>query len=108
MLLALMTARVKTRTAFGKKIGGIGTVREKIAESRIAIVSRPGCSPLAAHRMDAAGEQAARDSIDNDQGCWSANGSGGDRPCTAVYGAAGVSQDTPLAHMYAGTSYVTP
>jgi acyl-CoA dehydrogenase len=99
--LELMCRRTLTRTAFGRPIAAQGVVREWIADSRIAIEQARLLVLKAAWLMDTVGNkgaameiaaikvvvpQMARTVIDR---------------AIQAHGAAGVSQDTPLASLYA-------
>jgi acyl-CoA dehydrogenase len=99
--LELMCRRTLSRTAFGRPIAAQGVVREWIADSRIAIEQARLLVLKAAWLMDTVGNkgaameiaaikvvvpQMARTVIDR---------------AIQAHGAAGVSQDTPLASLYA-------
>ena len=61
--LEAMCRRVKARVAFGKPLAEQGTIRADIAESRIDIDQARLLTLLAAHKMDTAGNKAARREI---------------------------------------------
>ncbi|MFQ5955778.1 MAG: acyl-CoA dehydrogenase family protein [Kiloniellales bacterium] len=61
--LEAMCARVKTRTAFSKKLAEQGVIQEAIAESRIDIEQARLLTLMAAHRMDTVGNKEARAEI---------------------------------------------
>ncbi len=61
--LESMCARVKTRTAFGKKLAEQGVIQEAIAESRMDIEQARLLTLMAAYRMDTVGNKAARAEI---------------------------------------------
>jgi acyl-CoA dehydrogenase len=100
--LELMMKRLATRVAFGKRIVEQSVWRERIAESRIMIDQARLLVLHAAHRMDVAGNKAARKEIAMikvvapNMACkvvdWAIQAHGG----------AGVSDDFGLAFAYAG------
>jgi acyl-CoA dehydrogenase len=100
--LELMCRRVQHRVAFGKKLAEQGVIREWIADSRIEIDQARLLTMYAAWLMDTAGNKAARTEISSIKVI---------APNVALrvvdrsiqaHGAAGVSDDFPLAAMYAG------
>jgi acyl-CoA dehydrogenase len=99
--LALMCARVQQRVAFGKPIAEQGVVQEWIADSRIEIDQARLLTRHAAWLLDEAGTKGARNEISAikvvapNVACRVI-----DRAIQA-FGGAGVSEDTPLAEMYA-------
>ena len=101
--LDTMKRRVTTRVAFGKTLAEQGTIRRDIAESRIEIEQARLLTLRAAHLMDTVGNKAARAEIamikvvapNVTQRVL-------DRTIQA-HGAAGVSQDTFLAHAWANS-----
>lgn len=99
--LELMCGRVKSRVAFGKTLAEQGTIRRDIAESRIEIDQARLLTLRAAQLMDTVGNKAARAEIAMIKVV---------APNVALrvldraiqaHGAAGVSQDTFLAHAWA-------
>jgi acyl-CoA dehydrogenase len=99
--LETMKKRVTDRVAFGKTLAEQGTIRRDIAESRIEIDQARLLTMNAAHLMDSVGNKAARSAIAMIKVV---------APNVAlrvldraiqVHGAAGVSQDTFLAHAWA-------
>ena len=99
--LELMTARAKARVAFGKTIAQQTVWQERIAESRCAIDQARLLTLKAAWMMDKAGNKAAAAEIAMIKIV---------APNVALkvidwaiqcYGGMGVSDDTPLAQMYA-------
>jgi len=99
--LELMCRRVKTRVAFGRTLSEQGSVRRDIARSRIEIDQARLLTLQAAHLMDTVGNKAARAQIAMIKVV---------APMVALrvldravqaHGAAGVSQDTFLAHAWA-------
>jgi len=98
--LELMCRRALGREAFGSPIADQGVVRDWIAEARIRIEQARLLVLKAAWLMDTVGnkgaafEIAAIKVVAPQVACWVI-----DR-AIQVYGAAGVSQDTPLASLY--------
>jgi acyl-CoA dehydrogenase len=100
--LELMCHRALTRKPFGKLLSDQGVTRERIANARILIDQARFLVLNAADRMDKVGNKQARREIAMikvaapNMACqvvdWAMQ----------VYGAAAVSEDTPLATMYAG------
>jgi acyl-CoA dehydrogenase len=99
--LDLMTERSLQRTAFGQPLARQGVVQQQIAESRLAIEQARLLTLKAAWMIDEAGAKGARAEI-------AAIKVAAPRAALAVidraiqvFGGAGVSDDTPLAGMYA-------
>jgi acyl-CoA dehydrogenase len=101
--LGLMCGRVTSRIAFGKTLAEQGTIRRDIAESRIEIDQARLLTMRAARLMDTVGNKAARAEIAMIKVV---------APNVALrvldraiqaHGAAGVSQDTFLAHAWASS-----
>ncbi len=101
--LELMCRRVTSRVAFGKTLAEQGTIRRDIAQSRIEIDQARLLTMRAAHLMDTVGNKAARAEIAMIKVV---------APNVALqvldraiqaHGAAGVSQDTFLAHAWASS-----
>ncbi|MBL7499265.1 acyl-CoA dehydrogenase family protein [Frankia sp. CNm7] len=99
--LALMVARAQNRVAFGKPLAEQGAVRERIAESRIELEQARALCHKAAFVIDSEGNRAARHLV-------SAAKVAVPRAVLSVidraiqlHGAAGVSDVTPLAALYA-------
>ena len=100
--LELMCKRVQARVAFGKRIGDHSVWHERIAESRCMIEQARLLTLKAAYMMDTVGNKVARAEIAMikvvapNMACqvidWAIQ----------AHGAAGVSQDFPLAGAYAG------
>ncbi len=99
--LETMCRRVGARVAFGKALAEQGTIRRDIAQSRIDIDQARLLTLRAAHLMDTVGNKAARAEIAMIKVV---------APTAALrvldraiqaHGAAGVSQDTFLAHAWA-------
>ncbi len=99
--LELTCKRVLSRTAFGKEIARQGVVQDWIAEARIMIEQARLLTLKAAWLMDTGGKESARVEISAIKvvaprvATWVL-----DRAIQA-FGAAGVSDDVPLASMYA-------
>jgi acyl-CoA dehydrogenase len=100
--LDLMARRVSGRVAFGKKLAEQGVIQEWIADSRIEIDQARLYTMYAAWLMDTVGNKGARTEISAIKVV---------APNVALrvvdraiqaHGAAGVSDDFPLAAMYAG------
>jgi acyl-CoA dehydrogenase len=100
--LELMCQRLSSRTAFGKKIADQGVWRERIAESRIRIDTARLLTLKAAYMMDTVGNKVAQaeiamikvlaPNVTQQVLDWAIQ----------AYGAAGVSDDFPLAQQWAG------
>ena len=99
--LELMVKRSTQRTAFGKTLSEQGTVREMIAQSRIEIDQARLLTLHAAHMMDTVGNKAARGQIAAIKVVAPNMALAVIDRAIQVFGGAGVSQDTPLANMYA-------
>ena len=99
--LELMCKRSEERIAFGKKISSLGANYDYIAESRIDIETSRLLTLNAAHLMDTVGNKVARSEIAQIKvhvpivACRLI-----DR-AIQMHGGGGVSQDFPLASMYA-------
>jgi acyl-CoA dehydrogenase len=99
--LDLMCMRAQVRVAFGKPLADQGVVRERIAESRMQIEQVRLLTLKAAWLMDTVGKKAAQTEI-------AAIKVSAARVATDVidraiqlFGGAGVTDDWPLASMYA-------
>src|SRR6476659_7396207 len=97
----LMCERVQQRVAFGKPLAAQGVVQEWVAEARIRIEQARLLVIKTAWLMDTVGNRGAAVEISAikviapEVACWVI-----DRAIQA-YGAAGMSEDTPLAGLYA-------
>ena len=100
--LELMCQRVQSRVAFGKRIGDHSVWHQRIAEARCMIEQARLLTLKAAYMMDTVGNKVARGEIAMIKVV---------APSTAcqiidwaiqAHGAAGVSEDFPLASAYAG------
>jgi len=100
--LSLMTERARTRVAFGKPIAEQGMVQKQIAEARIAIEQARLLVLKTAWLIDTVGAKGAATEIAAIKvvapriACQVLD------DAIQVYGGAGVSDDVPLAAMYAG------
>ncbi|WP_102126312.1 acyl-CoA dehydrogenase family protein [Deinococcus planocerae] len=100
--LDLMVERAGQRVAFGKPLGGHQHVREAIAHSRMEIDQARLLTMQAAHMMDTVGNKEARGQIAAIKVVAPNVALRVIDRAIQVFGGAGVSQDTPLANMYAG------
>ncbi|HEV2386607.1 MAG TPA: acyl-CoA dehydrogenase family protein [Candidatus Acidoferrales bacterium] len=100
--LEMMCKRIQSRVAFGKPLAEQGALRAEVARSRLEIEQARLLTLLAAHKMDTAGNKAARAEIAMIKIV---------APNVALrvvdraiqaHGGAGVSQDTFLAAAWAG------
>jgi acyl-CoA dehydrogenase len=99
--LALMVDRAGNRTAFGAKLSDQGVVRDLIAESRMEIDQVRLYVYKTAWLIDAEGVKAAQSEISGIKVAAPAVATKVIDRAIEVYGAAGVSDDTPLAYFYA-------
>ena len=100
--LALITARANERVAFGRTLSEQGVIREWVAESRIEIEALRLLVLKTAWLMDTVGNRRAMTEI---QAIKIAVPRAVQRildRAIQVFGGAGVSQDTPLAELFAG------
>ena len=99
--LSMMVERAKSRTAFGSRISEKGVVQEWIAESRLRIDQARLLVLRAAWLIDTEGNRAARHEVSAIKvvaprmALWVIN------KAIQVHGGMGVSDDTPLAAMWA-------
>ena len=100
--LDLMIARAKERVAFGKPLADQGVVREAIALSRIEIEQARLLTLKAAAMIDAVGAKGARTEIAAIKVVAPRVACDVVDRAIQVFGGAGVSDDFPLAGMYAG------
>ncbi|GAB3669109.1 acyl-CoA dehydrogenase family protein [Actinocorallia lasiicapitis] len=100
--LELMCDRVSAREAFGRPLARQGVIREWIAESRCRIEQARLLVLKTAWLMDTVGNKGAHTEIQAikivvpEMAEWVID------KAIQAHGAAGVSQDTPLAHLWAG------
>ena len=99
--LELMSARALARSAFGKPLAHQGIVRSWIAESRVAIDQARLLVLHAAWKMDKAGNKAARKEIAMIKAAVPLAVERIVDRAIQVHGAAGLSQDLPLAEFWA-------
>ncbi len=99
--LEAMAARVKERTAFGKRLADMGSIRQDIARSRIEIEQARLLTLKAAHMMDTVGNKVAKREIAMIKVVAPAMGCAVIDRAIQAHGGAGVSQDTFLAAAYA-------
>jgi acyl-CoA dehydrogenase len=99
--LELMCRRAASRTAFGKTLAEQGVVQDWIAQARIRIESARLLVLKTAWLMDTVGNKGAHTEIQAIKVGTPAMAEWVIDKAIQVHGAAGVSQDTPLAHMWA-------
>jgi acyl-CoA dehydrogenase len=100
--LELMCRRAVERTAFGKPLAEQGVVQDWIAESRIRIESTRLLVLKTAWLMDTVGNKGAHTEIQAIKVATPSMAQWVIDKAIQTHGAAGVSQDTPLAHLWAG------
>jgi acyl-CoA dehydrogenase len=100
--LELMCRRASERVAFGKALAEQGVTQERIANARIAIDQGRLYTMYTAWLMDQQGNKAARTEIAGIKVAVPLMALKVIDDAIQLFGAAGVSQDTPLARMYAG------
>ena len=101
--LELLCRRALSRVAFGKTIAEQGVWEERIADARIDIDQARLYTLYTAWLMDTAGNKAARTEIAGIKVTVPKMALSLIDDAIQVHGAAGVSQDTPLARLYAGS-----
>ncbi|MDA8057758.1 MAG: acyl-CoA dehydrogenase family protein [Actinomycetota bacterium] len=100
--LGLMVTRSLERTTFGSSLAHKGVIQDWIAEARIEIDMCRQYVLHAAHLMDTVGNKAAAVQISGIKVAVPRMALQVVDRAIQVHGAAGVTQFTPLAHMYAG------
>ena len=100
--LELMCRRVLTREAFGKPLAAQGVIREWIADSRIEIEQARLLTLKAAYLMDTVGHKGAATEISAIKVVAPNMALRVVDRAIQAHGGAGVSDDFPLARMYAG------
>lgn len=99
--LELMIERVSNRTTFGKVLKDQGVIREWIADSRMEIEQARLLTLKAAYMMDTVGNKVAKKEIAMIKVVAPKMALRVIDRAIQSFGGAGVSQDTPLASMYA-------
>lgn len=99
--IELMCERAKSRVAFGKPLAEQGVIRDYIAEARVACTQARLLTLLAADRMDKVGNKVARREIAMIKVVATRMATSVLERVIQVFGAEGISQDQPLAYMYA-------
>ena len=99
--LELMSARAQMRVAFGKHLADNAVVQQQIAESRIEIEQARLLTMKAAWLMDTVGVKGARFEISAIKVVAARLATTVIDRAIQVFGGAGVSDDWPLAEMYA-------
>jgi acyl-CoA dehydrogenase len=99
--LELLCRRVTARTAFGKPLAEQGVVQDWIAEARVRIESARLLVLKTAWLMDTAGNQGAHTEIQAIKVGTPVMAEWVIDKAIQAHGAAGVSQDFPLAHLWA-------
>lgn len=99
--LELMTDRARERTTFGRPLAEQGVIREWIAESRIAIEANRLLVLKAAWLMDTQGNKAAHSAIQAIKVSVPASVQRIMDRAIQIFGAAGLSEDWPIAEMFA-------
>lgn len=102
--LALMVERAKERVAFGATLANQGVVQEAIATSRIEIDQVRLYVQRTAWLMDRVGAAKARSEISGIKVAAPAVATAVIDRAIEIFGATGVSDDTPLAYFYAWAS----
>jgi acyl-CoA dehydrogenase len=99
--LELMCRRVTGRTAFGRPLAEQGVIQDWIAESRVRIESARLLVLKTAWLMDTVGNKGVHTEIQAIKIATPAMAEWVIDKAIQAHGAAGVSQDTPLAHLWA-------
>ena len=99
--LQLMCRRVTGRTAFGRPLADQGVIQDWIAESRVRIESARLLVLKTAWLMDTVGNKGAHTEIQAIKVATPAMAEWVIDRAIQAHGAAGVSQDLPLAHLWA-------
>lgn len=100
--LEAMVKRVHSRTTFGKKIAQHGTIMHDVAVSRIEIDQARLLTLKAAHAMDLFGNKIARTEIAMIKVVAPSMACRVIDRAIQAFGAAGLSEDFPLAKAYSG------
>jgi acyl-CoA dehydrogenase len=99
--IELLCARVESRTAFGRPLAEQGVIRDWIAEARVRVEQLRLLALKAAWLMDTAGNRAAHTEIQALKVVAPATTQWILDRAMQAHGAAGLSQDLPLATAYA-------
>jgi len=99
--LELLCRRVTQRTAFGRPLAEQGVIQDWIAEARVRIEQARLLVLKTAWLMDTVGNKGAHTEIQAIKVATPAMAEWVIDKAIQAHGAAGVSQDTPLAHMWA-------
>ena len=99
--LEMMCSRALERTAFGRTLAEMGSVRQDIAKSRIEIDQARLLTLWAAHRMDTVGNKVARKEIAMIKVVAPRMALDVIDRAIQIHGGKGVSGDTGLAHAWA-------
>jgi acyl-CoA dehydrogenase len=99
--LDLMCMRAQTRVAFGRPLADQGVVRERIAESRMQIEQSRLLTLKAAWMMDTVGKKQAQSEIAAIKVIAARTATDVIDRAIQLFGGAGVTDDWPLASMYA-------
>jgi acyl-CoA dehydrogenase len=99
--LELMCQRVTTRSAFGRPLAEQGVIQDWIAQARVRIEATRLLVLKTAWLMDTAGNQGAHTEIQAIKVAAPAMAEWVIDKAIQAHGAAGVSQDYPLAHLWA-------
>jgi len=101
--LALMCERAVSRTAFGRPLAKLGGNYDKIANARMSIDMARLLTLQTAHVIDTQGVQEAQVWISKIKATVPGIAIGVIDDAIQMHGAAGISQDFPLANMYTAT-----
>lgn len=100
LALELMVARAKSRSAFGGKLSDFANIQDWIAESRIEIDQARLLTLKAAWTMDKLGNKAARTDVSAIKVVAARLQTRVLDRAIQVFGAAGLTEDTPLAYLW--------
>ncbi|MWA00886.1 acyl-CoA dehydrogenase [Actinomadura sp. LD22] len=104
--IALMTERARTRVAFGRPLADEGVVQATVADARIRLDAARLMVLRAAWRMDVDGPKAARHDIAAAKVMTPLTVKHLVDEAIQIFGGAGLSQDTPLAMLFAQARYL--
>jgi acyl-CoA dehydrogenase len=104
--LDLLCSRSLSRTAFGKTLSELGGNYDVIADCRIEIEMCRLMTLKAAYMMDTAGNKIAKSEIAQIKVAIPLMATKVIDKAIQIHGGAGVSQDTPLATLYASVRYL--